>query len=493
MKLGGTKLKGAKLPEDSNFDDHILGIRHLGIITSCYTILIILLLFCYFLANISDYDIHTQKYLYLIILGGVRVSIPNNYWLWVIIPTLLLGVYLAIHLHLHENFFNQLIELPSVLPNGRELDKVVRAGFFNSFISKGFPHLTGNYGLFNKLIVSLLIIVYWISFPLLLFYFFLKFLPFHDPYITTIHFVLFIIITFLGVYSYYLGQATLHYGVQIKGIKDIKNIQSEIVFGLNIKYKRWFFIVNIVLVFITSLLAIVSYSAILFSFQLPIDFCYSDFSNKEIKEVVFRNSNFPYNLRYLLGHGCKLIGCTIYGADLYGGRLRKSSFLNTTMKDSDLTKADLVDSTWEKGDLSGASFSEAELNKAKFYGTDLLETKWKKANLSKAEFHGNNLIGSDFEGADLQGAKFKNLQSCDNNKIKTTPVNLRLVSFKGADLSGADLSYLSLEKVNFAGAIFKGTNLRNSILTESENLPPIEQLKREAIIDGAKLPNTQRK
>jgi len=490
MKLGGAKLQGATLIEPNNFDDDIEKCRQNNKKTFGFGVVIVFIsvVLCYFLANISHIDIHTLNQSILIptsnILSATKVPIPNKYWLWIFIPVVLLVLYCIIHHHLHKNFFDNLIKLPSVFSGGRKLNDVVRVYGFDSFILKDFPHLEGNYGILEATNTVILILLYWIACPGFLFFFWYIFLPLHDWNITTLHIILFSLMSFLGLYSYYLGRGILRHGIQFKSFSIAIKILFNIGCDRNSKWKVRFIIYHIALLLIILYMILVSLSAISSPFQLPLDFCYSDFRNKEIKGVIFINYNSRYNLRYILGQGCTLIECTIYDADFFGGRLQKSTFSNTTLEKADFTLADLIDSKWHSGDLSGAYFNGAHLDGAKFYKTALQKTKWIKAQLPRAEFHGNKLEGSHFDGAKMQGAKFFVVR--DLKRSPEDRPNLNGVSFKDADLRGADLSHLCLDNVDFAGAKLEGTNLRYSDYKKSKNLTP-EQLK-VAITGGNQRP-----
>ena len=286
--------------------------------------------------------------------------------------------------------------------------------------------------------------------------------------------------SFSGVCSYYLVRGALQHGIQINTITITKSIISEIAFNPNIKWRLIIGIISLLL--FTTIMLVISYVAIFSTWKLP-DYFYSDIRNKEIKGLVGRNNDSGYNLRYLLGHDCKLTGFTINEADLHGARLRKSTFTNMTIQGAQFSHADLKNSTWVKGDLRGATFNDAHLNGVKFYGTKLTGTKWIEAKLPQAEFYGNKLEDSHFDGANLQGAKFINEPGFGDD------LKINGASFKGADLRGADLRHLCLEKVNFTGANLKGTYLQYSDL-EKANITR-EQLN-EAFTYGAILPDRNR-
>ena len=82
------------------------------------------------------------------------------------------------------------------------------------------------------------------------------------------------------------------------------------------------------------------------------------------------------------------------------------------------------------------------------------------ANLSGADLRGANLSGANLSGADLSDA---NLRGADMSSA-----NLSVADLRGADLSGADLSDADL-----SGADLRGANLRDADLPY---IPIVEQL-----------------
>jgi len=98
-----------------------------------------------------------------------------------------------------------------------------------------------------------------------------------------------------------------------------------------------------------------------------------------------------------------------------------------TLREADLSGADMSWAKLSGADLSGADLSGAKLSGADLSGADLSGAKLIEADLSGADMSWAKLSGADLSGADLSGAKLS-----------------------GADLSGADLSGAKLSGAKLA-------------------------------------------
>ena len=92
-----------------------------------------------------------------------------------------------------------------------------------------------------------------------------------------------------------------------------------------------------------------------------------------------------------------------------GAEIPIPSWLNETLRYTDLRKVNLKAINLSERDLEGASLSmadlaEADLSEANLKGAKFHEAKLKDANLSLANLQGANLSAANLTGADLSGA-----------------------------------------------------------------------------------------
>ena len=133
--------------------------------------------------------------------------------------------------------------------------------------------------------------------------------------------------------------------------------------------------------------------------------------------------------------------------------------------------------------IQGALLKRADLRYADFYQAFVV-----KANLRNAKLRGARLRESDFRYADLRGAKLKgadlwqgNFQGADFREAILSDVNLG-----GADLRDAQLGFANFKRAYFQDAKLTGADLRCADLREVKNLSS-EDLKTVKTLYRAKV------
>lgn len=175
----------------------------------------------------------------------------------------------------------------------------------------------------------------------------------------------------------------------------------------------------------------------------------------------------------------------------------ESEYPIISLKDADITGAELSGIISPRINLSGADLSGATLRGAYLIDSHLNSAIFSGANLEWAYLNHANIQGSNFEKANLDHAKLDttNLYSAIFNgaSLKSARlVNARLNDAKlvGAKLEKANLTNADLTEADFQGAKLIGANLMNSILTRTNlkgaELTDAQVLNRElaqAILD----------
>ena len=159
--------------------------------------------------------------------------------------------------------------------------------------------------------------------------------------------------------------------------------------------------------------------------------------------------------RWLLSYRVLIVEDTDLGADDDTKVvLRERNFRYALLNRSDFHHADL---TW--ADLRGA-----QLWKSSARGR-LNDTQLQGATLKEAEFQGAQMSSAAMQGADLRGAL---LRGADLSYTRLQGADLRGAQLQGADLSGAQLQGADLRGAQLQDADLQGAELRGSIVTSAE-------------------------
>lgn len=94
-------------------------------------------------------------------------------------------------------------------------------------------------------------------------------------------------------------------------------------------------------------------------------------------------------------------GVSLRDLDLSGANLSKISLLSGDLSGSNLNQSNLF-----QADLSGANLTYCELNDSDLGGANLNKANLRRSKLCRADFNGCRLDGTVFEASDLSHAKF---------------------------------------------------------------------------------------
>ena len=170
------------------------------------------------------------------------------------------------------------------------------------------------------------------------------------------------------------------------------------------------------------------------------------------------------------------------------------SFQNRDLSYAVLEGTDLRGVDFTSTNLSGAIFSDAHLEGAVFdcpkhARADIcnnLSNAWlRKANLRGAVFSRTNLSGTYFGFASMSGAIFNkvkldgtifqgaNLDGSVFNGINSAKTDFSDASLRGSYLRGVSIEQLNIANVNFDGAVFFDTTLKDILFEESKTPDPL--------------------
>jgi Pentapeptide repeats (8 copies) len=135
--------------------------------------------------------------------------------------------------------------------------------------------------------------------------------------------------------------------------------------------------------------------------------------------------------------------------------LRERDFRYALLNRSDLHRADL---TW--ADLRAAQLwrttLRGKLNDTKLQGAVLKEAELQGAHLSSASLQGADLTDAQLQGANLSYAR---LQGANLSGAQLQGADLRYAELQGADLAGAQLQDADLEGAQLQGAVLSGAEI----------------------------------
>jgi len=182
------------------------------------------------------------------------------------------------------------------------------------------------------------------------------------------------------------------------------------------------------------------------------------------------------NLRYSRGYHAAFANARMWRADLEGSSLADADFRGANLREANLrsTKMDHVqadkanfvsadaqgavfnggnfaDSDWSFANLKGATLNTTNLTDATMYSVNL-----QQANLLRANLTHTDLRDAHLEDAVLSLAK---LEQTDFSAAKMTGANLTGVQAKGTIFLEADLSKADLRGGTFAGAVLRQVKL----------------------------------
>ena len=176
-----------------------------------------------------------------------------------------------------------------------------------------------------------------------------------------------------------------------------------------------------------------------------------DLSHRDLRFAVFQNA--------WLGNA-NLTGTDLRGANLVGAALRNVKLANARLEGQNLRQAQLEGADLTGANLSGSDVRSAQLSRAKLddavlYGVDLRNAKLVGASLKGAQLHGANLDFVDLRGADL-------------SKAALVTASLDYAVLQAADIAGADLTAASIEGTDLRGVHFSLEKLQGAVLKHAD-------------------------
>lgn len=157
-----------------------------------------------------------------------------------------------------------------------------------------------------------------------------------------------------------------------------------------------------------------------------------------------------------------------------------ADFRNSSLKDSFLDYATLLDVDFESSNLSHAKLSDANLDKVNFKKTKLLSVDFRNSKMRNVVFNENNISGSNFSNVvftnrlwEVYGVdvSFRNTDMSKLHSLRATFINadfskskLNSAGLNGVNFADTNFDEANLEETNFLGSLLAGANFDNANL-----------------------------
>ncbi len=197
------------------------------------------------------------------------------------------------------------------------------------------------------------------------------------------------------------------------------------------------------------------------------------------------------DLRQALLESANLKGADLRGADLRGTMLARAELDGADLREAKLDGANFGKVVFGRANLDGVSlkgcvFYEAELDGASFRGADLTDAQFFFARFGKVDFSGAkaeklvileaNLVGSDFRRAKLTQVAFL---KCRMDEVMFDEAHLERVTFCECPMQRSSFKLAKIDRMgfllacdltssNFLGVDVKLATFRDADLTETE-------------------------
>lgn len=361
--FGGANLTNAKLPEA--FKDWFDGLKAVEdssrITRTLFISFLAVIAFCFLtIAATTDFQLLSNSSSFPLPLFQVLVSTKSFY---LVTPGIIILLFFYFQIYLYQHF-KLIAKLPAVFPDGSSINEKMYPWILNSWTQCFFSILPK--GFFPQLKKVVVICLCWISAPVALLVFLVRYLVVHDSWGTGFHYVLIVLITFLS----------LGFLVQIE--EKVFKFQSSL--REKLFHLLWAFLIICVSSVFYHLPKNVGNELELFwKTSLGSNPLINNLS-KKIYRASFANKDVSFRAE-MWDPQRPLAG--VKGADLEGVRLEYAEGANTFLVKANLINGLLIDSNFEN-----ANFQAADLTGAIFRGANLKGANFKEADLYYVDFRG---------------------------------------------------------------------------------------------------------
>jgi uncharacterized protein YjbI with pentapeptide repeats len=419
----------------------------------------------------------------------IQVNVPIV-WFYYFAPIMLAVLYAYFHLYL-ERYWRCLARLPLRHPDGRGLDDYIYPWLIAStFIRGGIPELSTQ-RVSARLEAWLSLLLAWWLVPIVLLFYWARYLVAHDWVGTLLHLLLIVMTVGLALRFYFTARNALRgMSRHSDGDGDDEQKLSAPVFRLSVR--QWCMTAAGVMFLITgvvylSMAALHGLSPATCEKLAGEESCRLYGVGQRVWEVIAiaprteitehrfiakpenwdtligqadRIANFLDAQRTLVLDRRDLRNMNAKSAFLPGSRIRRSDLAYADLRHAVLTGARLEDLN-----LRGVNLEDADLQHAQIVNVQFDGVIANAARLSHARFDGattdlGTRLSGSFSDAHFERAAGERLHFDGNGQSET--------SFRDAHLAGATFDWAQVERVDFSFADMTGTSMANSQFQDTD-------------------------
>lgn len=423
-QLSGSNLAGAKVPEG------IHEFKRLTTLTAASRnanrLLLFVLLACFYswlvIATTKDAGLLTNSQLSPLPIIGTPVPIAGFF---VFAPIVLLLIYIYFHLNL-SRLWENIAELPAIFPDGSTMDKNTYPWLPLGIVYSRFRLLNSRRPALLSLQNAFSIFLLWYLVPLTLIWFWVRYLPRHSLFWTTVHVVLISTAIIYGINTFVLSKKTL---------SGDATRPPFFPFGGTGKTGIKYFLVNVLIFVFFIIISLGALNGIHppqyeyysnskgFRLWIPTvlkSIGFNTFADLAEAEISIKPDNW-------VGDSSQI--ALVKGGRLYDRNLYQAMALNAFLVRADLRYANLEGAVLDYSDLRNSSMQYVNLHNASVCLANL-----KDVDLSNAILTGCNLRESNLQCATL-------ISACLSDAILTY-ANVAGVDWREADLRGTEFLFV---------------------------------------------------
>ncbi len=378
---------------------------------------------------------------------------------YLVAPFLLVALYLYFHIQLQHNW-RIVSRLPAIFPDGVPIDQKLFPWQLNMWCRNFFPLLNQNKKYQAKPRDYLIVFMTWWATPVVLFGFWLRYLPRHDWEGTFWHMFLLMATSFSALYFYRWAK---------------KTFPANLAWDENDSLTLGFLIIFISFLFIFMSPPYEEHQLRNANFSGKDVSIKPDNWNPEKPTQGVKVANFEIkDLRFVRATNAFLAKLNLYDINFRKAILRTTNFENANFREVDFTEARLLGANFKNANFHDTNFSRASLF---------------AANLEKSVLYGVNLTEANLIEANLSETFLSWTEHLKISKdTGSKPGSLIITDLTRANLTKANLQKAKLDQVNLFKSKFDNANLKETYFENVKNLT-CAQLQSAYIDKKTKLPD----
>lgn len=420
--LAGSTLTGAKLPKEIDWKEHHVRIAESSKLNK--SVFLLTYFMCIYslltIGKTTDIDIVTVSSLITLPIIGSDVPIIAFY---VFGPIFLLCAYAYLQLCFFQHL-SLIHSLPAVFTDGVPVNRKVFPWIMNNIPKHFSPLLRGRRSFRESIEMGLMVFFVWYLIPLVTIFFWIRYLPSHNWYVSALHLMILVAVIFIGKHYYYATRRQANGGAtyETRGL--------------------WAKVLVKTVPLLTLVLGIIITDGAINSIGLY-NFGYAyDFQNIRVISADKRRATYPHRIwvPYVL-HNMGFI----VSAEFEYQNLSKQPENYWLIKEEDRLQS-IRPVSLKFSDLRTANFAYANLISANLEGTNLDRANLYRANLQNAYLKYTSFREAYLRNANLSGVNARCIRVLGQRERDPTK-KIHRDNYRCPTLFGANL-----EKTIFYGA-----------------------------------------